>query len=181
MDISETIQPNSERVNADDLIGGPVTVRVTSVESGSAEQPVFIHTDVFEGRTYRPSKSMRRVLVSAWGAEAANYVGRSMTLFRNPDISFGREKVGGIQISAMSHIPRALTIPLTVSRGKKSPFTVQPLTVPDDTAIRAALDDIAQSTSINALKVAWELAGKRGVQGHPDVIAAKEARKVELS
>lgn len=180
MDISDTIKANSEQVNADDLIGGPATVRITSVERGSAEQPVFIHTDTFEGRTYRPSKGMRRVLVSVWGAESSVWVGRSMTLFRNPDISFGREKVGGIQISQMSHIDKAVTIPLTVTRGKRAPFTVQPLAT-DTGALEAALHNIRHADSIPALKAAWDLAGKRGVRSHPDVVAAKEQRKTELA
>ena len=46
--------------------------------------------------------------------------------------------------------------------------------------ITAALKDITEADSLPALKAAWDLAGKRGVQGHPDVIAAKDARKEAL-
>lgn len=186
MDISETIQANSDQVNADDLIGGPVTVRVTNVERGSKEQPVFIHTDIFEGRTYRPSKSMRRVLVAGWGSEASEYIGKSMTLFRNPEIRFGGQEVGGIQIAAMSHIQGPLTIALSVSRGKKHTFTVEPLavvpeTVVDEQAVLDALADIHSASSLPALKTAWDLAAKRGVQEHPDVVTATHARKKQLA
>lgn len=181
MDISSTIQPNSEQINAEDLIGGPATVTITGVEKGTAEQPVFIHTAEFEGRTYRPAKSMRRVLVAAWGAEAQSYVGRKMTLFNDPTVRWAGHAVGGVRISALSHIEKQLTVNLTVSRGKRAPFTVQPLAVPDSGVVGAALDDIERAESMPALKAAWDLAGKRGVQAHPDVIAAKDAKKEALS
>ena len=127
MDLSRTIVPKSDQVNADDLIAGPVTVTVHEVVAGSAEQPVDVRLVEYPGRAYRPSKSMRRVLVSAWGAEASAYAGRRLTLYRNPDITFGRDRVGGIEISHMSHLDKPLTVALTATRGKRKNFTVQPL------------------------------------------------------
>jgi hypothetical protein len=70
---------------------------------------------------------MRRVMVSAWGAEASTYAGHRITLFRNPDIKFGSATVGGIEISHLSHIEKPLTIALTATRGKRKNFTVTPL------------------------------------------------------
>ena len=64
MDLTESIAPRSDQVNADDMIGGPATVTIESVVAGSAEQPVDIRLVEFPGRAYRPSKSMRRVLVA---------------------------------------------------------------------------------------------------------------------
>src|SRR5690606_20382540 len=61
MDITDTITPNSEQLNAEDLLVGPRTYTVTGVEEGTADQPVFIHLSEVPGRTYRPGKSMRRV------------------------------------------------------------------------------------------------------------------------
>ena len=52
MDLSSTIEPNSDQVNAEDLIAGPQTVTITGVEAGTADQPVFIHLAEFPGRTY---------------------------------------------------------------------------------------------------------------------------------
>jgi hypothetical protein len=70
---------------------------------------------------------MRRVMVSAWGAEASTYAGHRLTLVRNPDIKFGSATVGGIEISHLSHIDKPLTIALTATRGKRKNFTVTPL------------------------------------------------------
>lgn len=127
MDMTATIAPKSDQLNADDLISGPVTVTIQEVVQGNAEQPVDVRLIEYPGRAYRPSKSMRRVMVSAWGPEAAAYAGRRITLYRNPDITFGRDKVGGIEISHLSHLEKPLTIALTATRGKRKNFTVTPL------------------------------------------------------
>lgn len=127
MDMTATIAPKSDQLNADDLISGPVTVTIQEVVQGNAEQPVDVRLVEFPGRAYRPSKSMRRVMVMAWGPEAAQYAGHRITLYRNPEITFGRDKVGGIEISHLSHIDKALTVALTATRGKRKNFTVTPL------------------------------------------------------
>jgi hypothetical protein len=71
MDLTESIAPKSDQLNADDLISGPVTVTIREVAKGSPELPVDVHLVEFPGRAYRPSKRMRRVMVMAWGAEAS--------------------------------------------------------------------------------------------------------------
>jgi hypothetical protein len=125
--MTQSIAPRSDQINADDLMAGPVTVTVKEVTAGTPEQPVDVHLVEFPGRAYRPSKSMRRVLVSAWGKEASAYTGRQLTLVRNPEITFGRDKVGGIEISEISHLEKPLTVALTATRGKRKNFTVKPL------------------------------------------------------
>lgn len=127
LDMAPTIVPKSDQLNADDLIGHAITATIISVTKGNAEQPVHVNLEGFDGRPYKPSKSMRRVLVAAWGTDASKYAGRRLTLFRNPEIMFGKDKVGGIQISHLSHIDKPITLALTVSRGKRAPFTVRPL------------------------------------------------------
>jgi hypothetical protein len=131
MDLTESITPKSDQLNADDLISGPVTVTIESVTKGSAEQPINVNLLEYPGRAYRPSKSMRRVMVFCWGAEASTYTGRRLTLYRNPDIAFGGVKVGGIEISALNHIEKAVTVALTTTRGRRKDFTVKPLPVAD--------------------------------------------------
>ena len=133
MDISRTLAPKSDQLNADDLIAGPRTVTITAVTRGTPEQPVNLVTQEFgEGRPYKPGLSMRRVIAAAWGTDASVYVGRQLTLYRDDTIRFGGSAVGGIRIQAMSHIDKPITVNLTVTRGKRAPFTVQPLKAADD-------------------------------------------------
>lgn len=181
MDISKTVEPRSDQLNFDDVASTDLTITVTEVKQGPPDQPVELHNSQYPGRPYKPGKSMRRVLIAAWGVEASAYVGRTLTLYGDPTIRFGKDEVGGIRIRAMSHIPKPLTVALTVTRGKRAPFAVQPINAPDDSEnAKAAIDDIGKATSMPALKAAWDLAGKRGVQKHPDVVAAKNTRKSEL-
>ncbi|MBF4574705.1 hypothetical protein [Frondihabitans sp. VKM Ac-2883] len=127
MDLTQSIVPKSDQLNADDLITGPVTVTISDVTEGNTEQPVNVHLLEFPGRAYRPSKSMRRILVSAWGAEGKLYAGHQLRLYRNPEIMFGRDRVGGIEISHLSHLEKPLVVALTATRGRRKDFTVHPL------------------------------------------------------
>ena len=127
MNLSSTIAPRSDQTNADDLIAGPRTITITDVKAASADQPVAIHYDGDNGRPYKPCKSMRRVLVQLWGDDGKAYVGRRLTLYRDESIRFGADEVGGIRISHASHIAGKQTLALTVTRGKRKPYTVEPL------------------------------------------------------
>jgi hypothetical protein len=132
MDLTSSIEPRSDQINSDDLIAGPITYTIREVINGKAESPfdfLLVETD----RAYRPSKTMRRVIVNAWGPEASDYAGRRLTLYREPSITFGREKVGGIRISHMSNIDGVKEVMAQVTRGKREKFVVQPL--PDLTPI----------------------------------------------
>jgi len=191
MDISRTVEPRSDQLNFDDVATTSLTMTVVEVRKGSAEQPVELHSNEYPGRPYKPGKSMRRVLIAAWGAEAAEYVGRRLTLYGDPTIRFGKDEVGGIRISHLSHLEKPLTVALTVTRGKRAPFTVQPLTEPDlpdvmyEDDYRALVEDwlqaFAEAGTLGQLQAAWEGAGKAGITSDQKVIAAKDKRKADLN
>lgn len=126
MDLTDTIQPNSDQLDACDLLSGARTFTIERVSKGNAEQPVNIFLADFP-RPWRPGKSMRRVLVAAWGPDAAAYVGRRVRLYCDPGVVFGGQAVGGTRIEALSHIDKAQKVPLLVSRGKSAIFVVKPL------------------------------------------------------
>ena len=131
MDMTQFVVPKSDQFNADDLVAGPRTIRITKVSGTSnADQPVAIYFDGDDGKPYKPCKSMRRVLISGWGVDAAEYVGRSMTLYRDPKVIFGGIAVGGIRISHMSHLSAPLKLALTVTKAKRAPYEVSPLRLP---------------------------------------------------
>lgn len=128
IDLRATIIPKSDQLNADDLIAGPMTITVSKVLlTSAADQPVALHYEGDEGKPYMACKSMRRVLVHAWGPDGSVYSGRMMTLYRDPGVKFGGMAVGGIRISHLSHIDRRLTLALTESRGNRKPYIVEPL------------------------------------------------------
>lgn len=127
-DMGAVIIPKSDQLNADDLIAGPMTIKITGVTiRGGQEQPISISFENDNGKPYKACKSMCRVMVAAWGADSKKYTGRSMMLYREPTVKWGGMEVGGIRISHMSDIEMPLTMALTMTRANKRPFTVKPL------------------------------------------------------
>lgn len=152
-DLSDTIKPKSDQLNADDLLTGPMNVLITGVRRGSAEQPVII--DIKGYMPFKPCKTMRRVLVTAWGQNGKDWEGRSMTLFCDPGIMYAGTAVGGIRISHLSHIDRPINMMLTISRGRKSKHIVHSLLNTKSEVTTFVVDDIARS---------WIDAGKKDIK-----------------
>lgn len=128
MNMLATIVPKSDQLNSDDLIGRSLTITITKVDiTAGTEQPVSLHFEGDGGKPYKACKSMRRVLVQAWGPDAKVYEGRSLTLFRDPAVLWAGQQVGGIRISHMSDIKGPLTMALTATKKTRAAFTVQPI------------------------------------------------------
>ena len=128
MDVTQYIKAKSDQLNADDLMGGAITVQIMGVKEGSKEQPVIIEIDGGH-QPFKPSKSDRRVIVAAWGPEADNWVGRSMTLFRDPSVIYAGIQVGGIRVTHLSHIDGDMKLMLSETRGKKKERLIKKLVV----------------------------------------------------
>ena len=128
--LADTIIPKSEQLNADDLIAGPITVTVEGVKrSSSPDQPIDIM--ISGHRPFRPCKSMRRVLISVWGDKGSEWIGKSMTLYRDQTVKYGGVEVGGIRISHVSGIDEEIKLALTTTRAKRSLYKVLPLKIVD--------------------------------------------------
>jgi hypothetical protein len=174
-DMSSVIVPKSDQINADDLIPGPQTITIRDVQiRGGQEQPVSIF---FEGsdKAYRPCKSMSRVLVAAWGADAKAYIGRSLTLYRDPTVKWGGLEVGGIRISHLSDIENTMTMALTATKGSRKPYTVKPLTAaPAATSagFGAIHDAIRACNTQAALRQWWTANGEAIPDIHYDRVLA---------
>lgn len=154
-DLSTTIEPKSDQLNADDLIAGPRTITVTRVTVTSGDQPTSIHFEGDNGKPYKPCKSMRRVLVYLWGKDGNAYVGRSMTLYRDEKVRFAGVAVGGIRISHLSHIEGSASLALTETRGKRSPYQVRKLEVAEPSPVArellAAIEAATDSATLESL------------------------------
>ena len=124
--IAKSIIPKSDQLNAEDLLSGPITVTVTDVKQGTAEQPIAIIIDG-ERQPYKPCKTMRKMLVFCWSDQAANWIGKRMTLYADPDVKWAGVAVGGIRISHLSGIESQVMLMLSETKGKRKPITVKPL------------------------------------------------------
>jgi len=184
MNVSDTIQARSDQLNADDLIGNTIVATVLSVKRGDAEQPIVI--EITGHKPYKPCKSMRRVLVACWGIDAKNWIGKSMQLYNDPEVTWGGVKVGGIRISAVSDIDADITLMLAKSRAKKAAVLIKRLqTIGDTIAITAVdngIDPVGFYEFINALcveKLGAELTALNEQQ-QAKVIASLGAKAVEF-
>lgn len=139
MPLEDTIKPKSDQLNYDDVATKPLTVKVVGLKKGNEQQPVIIEIeDVDTGeklQPFKPCKSMRRVLIAAWGGGTGKeWIGQSMTLYGDPSVVYAGQKVGGIRVSHVSGIAKPLDVLLTATRGKRAPYTVKPLQANTETA-----------------------------------------------
>jgi hypothetical protein len=153
IDLADTVVPKSDQTNSDDLIAGPITIEVNKVTLNASDQPVSIHYVGGEGRPFKPCKSMRRVLILAWGSDGEKYVGKSMTLYSDPKVRWAGQEIGGIRISHMSGIESKLRVMLTVTRGKREAYTVEPLTIKAGTPMTDEEFDILSADIQSAAEI----------------------------
>lgn len=122
-----TIEKKTDQLNFEDFLGGITqTVTIAEVRAGNREQQYDI---AIEGdkRFWRPAVTVLKLLVEAWGDDAEKWIGRRATLYGDPDVMFGGKKVGGIRVSHVSNINKPVTANLSVTRGKRDLFTVEPM------------------------------------------------------
>lgn len=190
--LKDTIVPKSDQLNADQLIGGPITVTVTNVRRGSGDdQPIVVHYEGEAGRPYKPCLTMRKVLIFAWGEDGSQWIGRMLTLYNKRDVKWGGVEVGGIRISHMSHTEggKDVKLSLAVTRGKKEPVIIKHLDATDPLVGARAKLDTAARAGMESLKTAWAslpspqkvaIGGKDGCPASLKAIAvAADAPKVD--
>lgn len=136
-----TIEKKTDQLNFEDFLGGVTRiVTIAGVKAGTKEQQYDI---AIEGdqRVWRPAVTVLKLLVAAWGDDATAWVGRRAELYGDPTIMFGRDRVGGIRVSRVSHIDKPVTATLTETRGKRKSHTLDPLPdapAPDPNAAKLA-------------------------------------------
>lgn len=168
-DMGDTIAPNSDQLDAIDLLTGPRTFTITkAVVTKGAEQPAVLTLAEFD-RPWKPGLSMRRVLVYCWGKDSSAYVGRRVRLYCDPNVRFGNDLVGGTRIEALSDIKGPQKVPLLVSRGKSATYTVKPLTDepsrPAAKTVKPTADSIIKAfdgLGVTAALLEWKVGSDKG-------------------
>ena len=156
-DLRPTIVPKSDQLNAEQLLTGPITITVTDVRVTSSEdQPVTVYYENDAGRPFKPCKTMRKVLVLAWGQDGREWVGKSATLYQDPTVKFGGAELGGIRISHLTDIPKDIRVSLTATKGKKAMYEVKRMESPDARAMSA----IRTADTVDDLKALFGAAYK---------------------
>lgn len=180
-DLRGTIVPKSDQLNADQLLGGPMTITVSDVRLGSEDQPISLHYANDGGRPYKPCKTMRKVLIHAWGEDGNKWRGRSMTLYNDPTVRFGNMDVGGIRISHLTDIPKDIRVSLAATKGKKALHEIKRMDPPEAGAtIGQVLAAIAGAHNAETLANAKELAKQLDGDDSAKALDAYKAKVAEL-
>lgn len=184
MDISKALIAKSDQLNASDLSGNPVIAKIVNVRPGDNSKPVFVDLEGMDRRPWKPSKGMLRVLSYRWGTETDAWIGRLVKLVNNPEVIYAGEKVGGVEVVAMSHIDGAFTIPVRISQKKVKQHHVDVLAEPVTEPWVAQWQAIANALTVAGytgdpqamLAQAGQIVGAQW--DHPQKISAEDAQKI---
>lgn len=143
MDITDALAPNSDQLDAVELVEPRTFTIAPGSRLGKRDGKTVAEIRLVNfDRVWRPSKGMLDLLAACWGIDGKAWVGRSITLYNDPEVRYGKDKVGGIRISHLSHIDEQRTVSIRASgAGRKMLWKVAPLPdapTPDPTAAKVA-------------------------------------------
>lgn len=153
VDMAQFTEAKSDQLNSDDLLAGPRTITITKVTGQDGDQPISIYYEGDNGKPFKPCKTIRRVLLGVWGRYANEYVGRSMTIYRDDKVTFGGLEVGGIRISHMTNIDKETIVVVNKSKGKKVGMKILPLVAQADKVadgVKALIERIKTGEDVTA-------------------------------
>ena len=148
-DFGETLTAKSDQINADDLVGGPITVQITDAKRGdSPEQPLVLRLSG-DHRPWKPCKTARRILAACVGStNTGALIGRWVRLYRDPDVTWAGKAVGGIRVDGMSGIDRPVTIALALNKKAKAEHRIVPIRPPADDKPAPPADPLADLAAL---------------------------------
>lgn len=163
--LKKVSQAKSDQLNADDLFVGNLKMRISAVKiSLTPQQPVFIYYDGDNGKPWKPSKGMYRLLAMLIDEDPDAWVGHWIEVFRRAEVVYAGDQVGGIQISQCDTLKSAQTYSITASKAKKMKVTVHPFVhssqqaqQPVKSPSRIAAEQLAAAAKVGslALEQAW--------------------------
>ena len=168
LDITAATAPESDRLNTDDFTLGPRTVtveKVTEARTDKGTPTVHVHFREYPGRPLKPGKNVLRLLGKGWGKDAGQWPGRRVTLYADPDVSYGKDKTGGVRPLQMSDIEAPFSMTLQERRGKYKTYRIEPL--PESTPSIEVQPDwqaliVEAGDDVAALRAMWTDAQARG-------------------
>ncbi|HLD90206.1 MAG TPA: hypothetical protein VI911_04200 [Patescibacteria group bacterium] len=103
LDLTEAMAVDSTRLNADDLISGSITVQITGAKTYRANGKQRVQYAITGGHMpWHPCKTQMRLMTEIAGSPSARpWVGKWVALFRDPEVTFGSDKTGGVRLAAV--------------------------------------------------------------------------------
>lgn len=157
--ISDMALAKSDQLNAEDLLGRDMVIKITKVTKKDPKQPqpLWLHYEGDDGKPYKPCKGMIKILFSMWGEDETTYIGRLLSLYRREDVSFGKDRdIGGIRLNGMSNIEKSFKVKITESRNKRYEYPIKKLIA----------ESVITQDDVDELMVKGAEASLKGVEGY---------------
>lgn len=130
MDVTPGLAPASDCQTVQDFVHGPRVCTITGVrlyKNEKGQDRIEVRLDS-ETRPWRSSLGMGDLMTALWGTESDAWLGQKAELYNDPDVTMGKERTGGIRISAATGISEPTTFTVRdTGRHKKKQVTVRPL------------------------------------------------------
>ena len=158
-DITPYSAPGGDEFSFMDVADKPRIVKIVAVtRSNDMKRGLNIVLEGFEDRPWKPGKNMQRVL-HLWGTRSSQLVGHRLRLYGDPEVTYGKEKPGGVRISHMDGIDEVKTVPVRFKRGKSSAYVVRPLSeleaVAETSTGAVTLEQINAAVTVDELRALW--------------------------
>lgn len=103
LDLTEAMAVDSSRLNADDLVAGPITVQITGAKTYRAKGKQRVQYAISNGHMpWHPCKTQMRLMAEIIGDKSARpWIGKWVALYRDPDVTFGSDTTGGVRLAAV--------------------------------------------------------------------------------
>lgn len=156
-ELDKALSAKSDQLCADDLYGDDRTIKITSVKIFlNQPQPIHIGFEGDDGKPWKPSKTQGRIMKAIWGRDENKWIGKRVTIYREPTVKWSGQEVGGIFISHIEGIDKPTKLVLAESKHKKSPIIVKPLDdeiyIPDEPDMPTIDPDAALQSAKDAAK-----------------------------
>ena len=157
-DVISGLAAKSDQLNAVDLVVAPVTVSIVGVRVGDKDCPWFVDLAEYPKRPFKPCVTMRRLMVHVMGKDPEHWPGQRMTLYRDPQVKYMGDTVGGVRISHFSALSEPETVELSGGHGPKIQWSVCPV-APDDAV------PSGPAYRVNDIKKAWSKYAAEMIEG----------------
>lgn len=121
--VTEAMKAKSDQLNYVDLGGREMALLINNVEVfNRPDQPVVVYYEGCNGRPWKPSKGMIRVMGDSktWGDDSDGWIGKTVLVYGDEKVKWAGKEEGGIRIKALSGIDKkGVDIYVAESRGKK--------------------------------------------------------------
>jgi hypothetical protein len=170
-DVSDTTEAKSNQLGASDFTGGVTkNIKITKVSRIAESKGLILNYENENGKPFYPCKTVRRILQHFWTKDAKLWVGKSMTLFCDPEVTYGGEKTGGVRVSHLSDIKKQETISLRKTNKSVASLTIKPLVVAPVTVAAKEVAPVSEII-IGALESVGAMMAASGISAYKNWLA----------